>query len=653
MNTSQIVQVFVGLFWAILYACAVIGVGATALSFILKGRQSVVIDQIGVSGIGWLAFVIGQGILGVIILILMLIGVLYSWFVFILVGLGCVLFVTWMLGYRTHIKYYFLDRWKYLQGHNKWYSGIVISLLILFIVFGILSVLPPHVADALARYLVTPKVVAYTHKLMFQPFSVPFYGLLPLQVETHWAALFTIANETAVTVWDFFCGVSFICGVGILARLVTGNIKVGIIASLMMFSTPAVYELLGAAKTDNAGAQFGLAIFLCLFLSRYLKREGFILAGLNLGWSFASRYTNIIIITGFLIFVFYSFLSEKDFQFLKPSYNKKLILTSISIIILSLILAFAMMLPVLFKNWLFVGCPLAPQLGCSGTFWSDTFRAEHSSLDNISMVELLLYPFTITFGNPRNMLGNLSPLYLGLLPIYIIFRRTYLVRSTTIHGQVALVILLTWLAVEPFILFTRWLLIPFALLSIPLAAGAVEAEKSLENSQFFKIVFRSSIFLIILYLFFECRSVVYSAKYILGLNSREQYYQSYIDPQAEFRLSQWLNKNVKDQERVALQDFSGYRYLLAPPILLNSETARELQKINEVMVLEKSNKELWKIRWKIYQENGFRFIVIKNDELEIASSYAFDNGIPPGVIIKVYSDESLSVLMLLNVITDK
>ena len=73
-------------------------------------------------------------------------------------------------------------------------------MVILALLRGFIALLPPAVDDALHWYLVPPKVIAASHRLEFQPFVSPNNGLYPLQVEMHWAALFSVANETAVTV---------------------------------------------------------------------------------------------------------------------------------------------------------------------------------------------------------------------------------------------------------------------------------------------------------------------------------------------------------------------------------------------------------------------------------------------------------------------
>ena len=85
-------------------------------------------------------------------------------------------------------------------------------------------------------YLPSAQTIASSHTLTFQPFNSPHNGLYPLQVDIHWAVLFTISNETAIQGWDYLCAFSFLSGIGLLAWLLTSNQRVALVAILIMFS---------------------------------------------------------------------------------------------------------------------------------------------------------------------------------------------------------------------------------------------------------------------------------------------------------------------------------------------------------------------------------------------------------------------------------
>ena len=168
---------------------------------------------------------------------------------------------------------------------------------------GIMALLPPSVADALWVYLPSARVIAFSHTLTFQPFNSPHNGLYPLQVDMHWAALFTMSNETAIQGWDYLCAFSSLSGIGLLAWFLTSNKRVALVAMLMMFSTPGFYDLMGGAKPDNAAVQYGIAACVWLLCLSCLGRRALICAGLCAGWAVASRYTNVILLPALCVFL--------------------------------------------------------------------------------------------------------------------------------------------------------------------------------------------------------------------------------------------------------------------------------------------------------------------------------------------------------------
>ena len=125
---------------------------------------------------------------------------------------------------------------------------------------AVASVLPTRNDDALLLYLFSPRLIAAAHGIAFQP-AVLHNGLLPQQVEIHWAALFAVSNETAVTVWDFLCALGTLGTVYVLARVVTADRGVALVAVLVLATSPAFTLLMGAGKPDDAGAQFGICAF--------------------------------------------------------------------------------------------------------------------------------------------------------------------------------------------------------------------------------------------------------------------------------------------------------------------------------------------------------------------------------------------------------
>ena len=439
---------------------------------------------------------------------------------------------------------------------------------VLGVLRGIMALLPPSVADALWVYLPSAQTIASSHTLTFQPFNSPHNGLYPLQVDIHWAALFTISNETAIQGWDYLCAFSFLSGIGLLAWLLTSNQRVALVAILIMFSTPGFSNFMGAAKADNAAAQYGIAACVWLLCLPGLGRRAVLCAGLCAGWAVASRDTNIILLPALLVFWVMS--TAQGGALSRHTLRESLGRWGASLLVAALAVGIAIS-PMMLKNWLLVGCPLAPHIGCQDTYWASIYGA---SRHNLGVADLLFYPFVWTFAHRADMLGNISPLFLGFLPFWLLTYRTYpLVRSTYMAGIAGLVSLTTWLLLEPWILFTRWLLVPLACFTIPCSAALVALEHELRATWAARWLVRGAFLMLFFFLLFQSRTVVHAVRYIAAIDQRAARYAS----EPSYDVATWLNTHREPGHRVALKDYGNYYYFLHTDILLSSESAAELQ----------------------------------------------------------------------------
>jgi hypothetical protein len=618
---------------ALFYAGAVLGMGALPLAAVI-GRQasSSVQSRVGAVGVVWFAFVLGQGILGSAWLVISLAGVFYPWLVVTVLSLG------WMLIFGT--AFCFRERvsravreiqdglLSFLHGQT-WYLWIATGLVILALLRGLISLLPPEVDDALHWYLVPPKVIATSYRLEFQPFVSPNNGLYPLQVEMHWAALFSVSNETAVTVWDYLCALSFLLGVGLLAWSLTGISQVSLVAILMILSTPGFYAMTGGGRPDNAAAQYGVAAFLWLILLPELKRRCLLMTGLCVGWAMAARYTNVILLPALITLAGVINARGEVFQSTKSSWINNTLLAGIATT-----LAVA---PMLMKNWLLVGCPFAPVFGCQDAFWLGSANFDRQ---NISATDLFLYPFVWTFGRREDMLGNISPLFVGFLPFLLIYHSLPSVRLALLAGLAGLITMFTWLIIKPMLLYTRWLLIPLGLFAVPLSASGVAVEADRHRGFAACWMVRSTIVIVLFFLLFESRGVVYAFRYAASIDSRASRYQA----MPGYDVADWLNSYVERGHRVALAGWSGYPYFLDSQHLVNSESAEELQwfweNYGSLFFLSQTANF-----WRSYVRNGFSYVVLAKDSANNAlADWPSDLGKkPPRVVFKGRSDVVLKI----------
>jgi dolichyl-phosphate-mannose-protein mannosyltransferase len=622
MIPSQTGHVLLGTAVALFYGGAVMGIGISLLA-VFMGRQAIatVRARVGLLGLLWLGFVIGQGILGVLWLVLSLGGIFHSWVIWVVCGLGWFLVCAMALTVQRQDLQPGRECWTGVLSFpysQSWYFWVGMGIVVVGLFHGVIALLPPSVDDGLVRYLVLPRMIAATNRLEFQPFLHPYYNLQPLQVEMHWAALFAVSNETAVTVWDYLCALSFLSGIGFLAWSLTSSRKVVLVAVLMMLSTPAFYAMMGGGKIDNAAAQYGIAAFVWLVIWPAMGRRAVILAGLCVGWAMACRYTNIILLPALIVFAvlvarspWKAFPVGTAINQLKRSWITNAFLGGAAAGIAGA--------PMLIKNWLLVGCPLAPQFGCQETFWAGIFRNVMSHAGNISVVDLLYYPFVWTFAMRDNMLGNISPLYIGFLPfLIVIHRRSFMVRSALIAGLAGVVSITTWLFIEPLMLLTRLLLVPLGLLAVPLSASVIAVEQDRRQDHTVRWLVKAAVAVVLVFLLFESRGVIYAGRYLASMDSRADQYQS----SNGYDVAVWLNAHVQPGERVGLANYKGNRYFVDSHVLLNSETAEEIQWLWEHGEWRHDHSgsiapSSWAPDfWHFYQSRGFTYIVIDKDRLQ-------------------------------------
>ena len=122
------------------------------------------------------------------------------------------------------------------------------------------------------------------------------------------------------------------------------------------------------------------------------------------GLAVASRYTNIIFLPALMAF-FTMMMAHAQGHSLSLKALRKLQSVWISHLLAGALAVGVAVSPMLIKNWLLVGCPLTPHIGCQDTYWAGIYGA---SRQNLTVVDLLFYPFVWTFASPADMLGNIS-----------------------------------------------------------------------------------------------------------------------------------------------------------------------------------------------------------------------------------------------------
>ena len=632
MMSPQTVQVFSGIAITLFYFLVVLmfGMGLWKVLVPHRGGQGDINSFQSIEA-GWLSFILGQGVLAFVWLVVAMSKNFYAGMVWT-ICCGALGFGLWalrkdMIQVAVAVRES-LRRTRRSLLNRSLYSCLALVMCGVVVMKGVTALAPTDNFDALMWYLASPLSIATTHGLELQPHLSPHNGLYPLQVEMHWAALFTMGNESAVLVWDYLCAVSFLAGVGILSGKAGQSRRVALVAMLVVLSIEGFFAWMGLGKTDNAASQYGIAAFLSLLASPTPGLRSLLLGGSFLGWSFASRYTNVILLPAMILGALWLGRTREDGS--PAETNARQTVSRVGLSLLWIGVAASMTwAPMLVKNWMLVGCPFAPLVGCREAYWAQIFTYLKQGIPNISGLDLIFYPFVWTFAERKYMMGHLSPLFLGLIPL--LFVRSIwnsLCPMVRLLGAMGLFSLVTWLFVEPTVLYTRWLLVPMALVAVPLGAAAVEAmESRAYGDRWARGLMIGGFLLMCMWLVFESRSMVYGIRYAIGRDHRDAVYAD-CPPDAcrGYDSAKWLNENVEVGARIGLAAWSGY-----PLYFLRNEHLSYAENVSELQWLwnygsSNSKRTEWKgsifswspDTWTFYLDRGFSYVVIDNSQIDAA-----------------------------------
>jgi hypothetical protein len=214
---------------------------------------------------------------------------------------------------------------------------------------------------------------------------------------------------------------------------------------ILLATSTAFIDLLGDGKIELIStAPILAALYFLVLSSRQPDKRFYTLTGLWLGFSIISRPYNIFLVTLFIILFFlvqiYTQARERKFDFLH--FARPILWMLPPLLLLG---AFH-----LFQNWIWLKSPIAPLTYARNLDSGDwQWQFDPAKLTLIR----LLFPFVSTFINSPQSLGNVSPLFLGGLPLVvagIVKGREHLSNELKLLSLIAFVLLLAWI----FLFFT-------------------------------------------------------------------------------------------------------------------------------------------------------------------------------------------------------
>jgi len=368
------------------------------------------------------ALALGQGALAVI---WMLLG-LAEWFdkrliVAVLLSSSAAGAILLVRRAGTEIDYLspFRELWKSVHALQRPLIPVAIVLMVLVGAVGIFNVvLPPRfgVGDGFFYYMVLPKIMAASQRIMPVPGYESSHSVLGYVGEMHYAALMGLSGENAallfvwVTMLGVFALVLRLCddaGLGPAGKLV---------ALVALFSSTAFNFFLSDGKIDTFALILGVAAFVWALRISDLPVLAPRLAGLFTGFAIVAKLTFVLSVAvpaiSILIVVA---LQEKDACDVSSSNARsRKGLTAI----IAQFAAFCM-LPILthmYKNSVLFHEPLAPLVFLNQPI-SISSNYSWNSPDTAKYI-LRTLPYVLVYG--KQSIGHLSPLFLAALPMVIL-----------------------------------------------------------------------------------------------------------------------------------------------------------------------------------------------------------------------------------------
>lgn len=586
------------IFITALYALACLNLGAWSL------RRADVAQTSGLATRFALAFSLGQGIFACLWLLVALAGWLYPTLTLPVLALAL------LLGLAPHRKLratpsvvlgrelmHAIPRaLATLSRPERW---LALGTLLTATLYVLQSLAPFPQGDAVAYYLVVAKITALTGKLGLSWFNyVPtftFFG------EGHFAVLYQLAGESAMLWFDSLIAVNLLLAIYALGQQVNLSIRGRLVSILIFLSTSAFTSTIGGGKLDITGAQFGVSAVLACFaaLETVAAPHGrwLVLGAALTAFSVMAKVSNALL--GPVIGL--AFLHRLR----QPKTDPKAVLRAALVFGVA---AAVFLIPLFLKNWLMLGQPFVPFLPprtADGPIWTGGQLRQALSLVHaqrtLSNLDLALLPFVWTFANRDWMAGNISPLYLGLLPGFLGRRPVSQVRLLVWMGLLALAI---WFVVSPWTLQTRYHFIGLALLTTPFGWLAAQwlHDKSWRRWALIALVLTLVISLV------NARKVRLTLAYLRGQIDRATLFTKHSWMRNAYSFAALVNERVPQGERVYLAR-GGWYYTY----FLDDRILRAAQQPDEALAAWKAG--FTPETWQHLYAGGFRwFMLNKNPE---------------------------------------
>jgi len=370
----------------------------------------------------------------------------------------------------------------------------------------------------------------------------------------------------------------------------------------MVVTSTAFVDLLGDGKVELIStAPIVAALYWMIDGLQHPTRVRFLLIGVLLGFAIIARPYNIFLVPVFtLLFYLLQVWPILRKNGLKAAWNfaRPALWMLPSLLVMGVFH--------LWQNDLWLGSLFAPL-----TYARDLDIRDWQWQFDPSLLTMLkwLYPFTLTFFNTPQSLGNLSPLWVGFLPFLFLpaVRRGLTVSSLmcTLLAAVLLT-LLVWVTFFFTIVEVRYVWFLWMSLSLP---AAKVMESAIEHSgRYLEPLWRPLLTLLLVFLGLRTLTIALDTYSPIRADDRAFCYDvplcTFFEP---------VNEQAAPGERVFV--LNAYRYYLRPDLFACSSRAEEYP------ALEKLARQNSPDFWVEAYHRGFRYVIFESNFAEFHSHF--------------------------------
>ncbi|AMK75107.1 MULTISPECIES: hypothetical protein [Methylomonas] len=583
-----------------IFSFACVGVGLLVLSlFRSRPQEDCAVEYV-------IAFVMGQGVLGSLFLVLALIGIFTKPLL-----LGVLLPLTFIGLWKGFSSIYALpsvlqkNALVFIKASFLWQLLAVAAVLLLL--SGASAVVGRIDGDARAFYLALPKVVAASHRLIPLPAYEGFTSV-GLLAEMQLAALFLLDMPGASP--RLFSWVISLAGAVLLIAISrnAGLGRRGQLLSLVMLSTSsAVAYFWGQGKTDLFAAVFALPAVLYALKdcdNRESRRNSVTIAGVFTGFALVAKLSYIVaFLPSMFVLLFWKDLNVYSLN-RKTIGSSQLLLKTLIKYSFVFVLAIAIpLIPHLLKNHILLNTLV------------DTYGNHHYFSDETTRRIVYTYLFWPFFGSFWAQYGNLSPLMLAFFPLLILMfckagQWSSKATGLFVAGATGL---LAWIILFPGVPMPRYFLATLLLFTVP-AAWAMERASYIDRWINCTITLASLATILVFYVSWslEVFRVAAAYEYFVGDQSEKNLQ---IDEVLSRNVYESLNQNAGLGARVYLGSY--YRFWLRPDLIQCTNGKKD-----EGIAFDSKQPEKFWIQ--IYQ-HGFTYMFMDNTNPAFAALNATPN----------------------------